>query len=608
MSEKSSADISDVQGREFDYVIVGGGTSGLCLASRLAEDPNITVLVLEAGSDHLKDDNILVPAQFGSHFSNPKYDWAIKTTPQGQEGRVYTWTRGKALGGSSAINFLCWNKPPREEIDHWEQLGNDGWNWERYQKSLRKLEGYHLPTERSIALHKLNFDDLDIGKDGPIKLLHPATITQPELKAYETWLKLGIPEAAAPMSGDPKGALFMPITVDPTTYTRSYATNVFFLPHGDRNNLTVLTSAYVNKILTRQRESPEEQLTATGVEFTHGDIVHTVQARKEVILCAGALKSPQILELSGIGRKEVLNAAGIPVQLELDGVGENLQEHQFVTTTYELAESYEGITIDSRRGEANHEEHLRKLRESREGAFTLGITGFAFTRLEAISSPDRAKEILALAKQYENNSKYSEGLQAQYNIQAARLKDAAPCEIILYPGFFGFPNPPQPGKKYFTIMAALNHNFSRGTIHVKSSNPADSADVDPRYYEEDIDLQIFVETLKFARKVAESAPLNEILASPLKEVNPGPDVKTDEDLREYIKKYGGTTFHTIGTLSMLPQDKGGVVDKDLKVYGTANIRVVDLSIAPLHIAAHTMATAYAIAEQAADIIKGKSKL
>ncbi|KAH7882447.1 alcohol oxidase [Phlebopus sp. FC_14] len=509
-------------------------------------------------------------------------------------------TFSTGLGGSSAINFLNWSKPPAEEINDWERLGNPGWNWERYRRYLHKLEGYQPLSERSTASHRQNFDDISVGRDGPIALCHSPTVTEPELKVIETWLKLGIPRAPAPLNGNPRGVTLGMNTIDATTFTRCYATTAFFLKHSDRPNLSVLTSASVNQIVTR----PGNDLTATGVEFIHHGKIYSVHATKEVILSAGALKSPQILELSGIGRRDVLEAAGIPVRLELPGVGENLQEHQHVTITYELPEGAKHLTLDDHHHPAAREEHL-KLLKSREGAFTLAVTGLAFTRLQIIS--DRAEDIIRAAedKLLKKWSTYFYGLRSQHEIQLQRLRDdAAPCELIVFPGFLSLPNPPQAGKKYCTIVAAVNHNFSRGSVHVTSPDPTVDPSIDPHYYEEDIDLQTFIEVLKFARKTAASAPICELLASPLKEVNPGPGVVTDTEIGDFIKNFGQTTYHTIGTLSMLPRDKGGFVDTKLKVYGTSNIRVVDISIAPLHIAAHTQSTAYAIAEQAADIIRG----
>ncbi|EGN92588.1 hypothetical protein SERLA73DRAFT_190954 [Serpula lacrymans var. lacrymans S7.3] len=591
-----STTIQDVADQSFDFVVIGGGAAGLCLASRLAEESTFSVLVLEAGQANLDDPAILLPAQYGTHFGQSAYDWQHETV--GQEfsnGRTYSWNRGKGLGGSSGVNFLCWMKPPKEEIDDWERLGNPGWNWERYQQKLRGLENFH---EKSTAGRDLNFSDETIGVGGPIHLHYPNTITRPETLGFQTWLNLGVPRAPAPVNGNPKGALITPKTIDPATYTRSYATTAFYLPNAHRANFHVMIGAHVNRILTRSGDAGGD-VVATSVEFSHNGSVYTVNIGKEVILSAGALKSPQILELSGIGRKDVLGALGIPVKVELPGVGENVQEHLYSGITYELADDADDLTLDILRDPVGRAKHLELLAKG-EGAFTAGICEFAFMTLQSIS--DRAEEIKKSAREKlaKNWSTYSAGLRDQYEIQLERLENAAGCEVILVPGFFTIPNPPVPGKKYFTILFALNHNFSRGTIHATSADPNVDSEFNPHNFEEDVDLQTFIELLKYARKMSQTAPLKEVLA---KEINPGPEVKTDSDMGDYLKQYCATTFHTIASLSMMPLEKGGVVDSSLKVYGTSNIRVADLSIVPLHVATHTLTTAYSIGAQAADIIK-----
>ncbi|KAH7924718.1 alcohol oxidase [Leucogyrophana mollusca] len=603
MTENNTAKIQDVANKTFDIVIIGGGTAGLCLAARLTEDPRLSVLVLEAGNANFNDPALLLPAQYGHHFGEDAYDWQFKTTPQEFcGGKEFSWSRGKGLGGSSSINFLCWTKPPRSDVDDLERLGNPGWNWERFQRALYKLEGFQPPTPKSFAAHGLNFDDWTIGKDGPMKLSHPATVSRPELNGFQTWINMGIPRAPAPVGGNPRGAFFAPKTLDPLTYTRNYAANVFYMANAQRENLHVLTAAHGSKIVTR---SEDGELHATGVEFLHEGKVQVVHAGKEVILCAGALKSPQILELSGIGRRHVLESLNVPVKLDLPGVGENVQEHMFCGITYELADSVEDFTLDVLRNPEMRAEHV-KLLASLEGAFTMGISAFAFVPLETIS--DRAEDIIKAARERVEKCRpsYPPGLSDLYDMQLERLKNkAASCEIILFPGFLTFPHPPEPGKKYFTVLFALNHTFSRGTIHAVSTDPVMQPACDPHYFEEDIDLQTFIELAKFSRRMAHIAPFSEILAQPVKEVNPGPEVATDAQIGEHLKRYCGTTYHTVGSLSMLPLDKGGVVDNNLKVYGTSNIRVVDLSVVPLHIATHPMTMAYAIAEQAADIIRGQ---
>ncbi|EGO01347.1 hypothetical protein SERLA73DRAFT_159774 [Serpula lacrymans var. lacrymans S7.3] len=598
----------DAIAKTYDFVIIGGGTAGLCLAARLTEDPNVTVLLLEAGVENLDDPMITLSAQYGSHFGQKAYDWGFQTTPQKScDGAQFFWPRGKLLGGSSAINFLVWSKPPASHIDDWEKLGNPGWNWASYDKCMQKVENFLLPSPEVESMLGLDSKQWFANASAPLKTGYPATTTSVEIAAYKTLLNMGIQRAADPMNGDPNGVFFTPNSIDTVTHTRTYATTAYYLPNIHRPNFSVLVAAHVTQILTSQ-DAPGSKVTATGVEFIHGDQKYTINANKEVVLCAGAISSPHILELSGIGRKSVLDSIQVPLKVDLPGVGENVQEHMFAGVTYELASSFQEFTLDFIRDPEVAKQHA-VLHAAGQGVYTMGVTGMAYTPLKAITEHCQTIYEAAKAKVIENISSYPPGLYEQYEMQLERLINGTPiCELIIFPGFLSFPNPPTPGKNYITICPALNNNFSRGTIHSVSSSPFDKPALDPHYFEQDVDLQVMVEILKFIRKMPEHAPFKDVLASPLTEVNPGPSVVTDDDIRDHLKKCLSTTFHTAGSLSMLPKDKGGVVDHNLKVYDTTNIRVVDLSIVPVLFTAHPQGkpTVYMIAEKGAEIIQGQT--
>lgn len=595
-----SASLDDVSNHFFDYVICGGGTAGLTLAARLSEDPNVSVLVLEAGGTNIDDPAILRPASWASHFANDAYTWTYQTTKQRNTGDTqHTWQRGKGLGGSSSINFMCWTKPHANDIDDLEKLGNPGWNWKNYEKYLSRTEGFLAPNFDVQKRNNMCFDSWRMGRNGPLKITYPGTIDEAESRILQTLINAGLPSAPLPLSGDPTGVFLAPNTYDPASHTRSYATTAFYTPNKGRENLAVLVDAAVDYVRTERTKSGK--LSAVGVEFEHGGKKCTVNARKEVILSAGSLKSPQILELSGIGSKEVLAKAGVPLKLELPGVGENSQEHTFIGVSFELRDDVDFDTVDLLRDPVFAAQHL-ELHSLGSGIFTKGIVGFAFVPLSMLS--DKSGDIYKAAEEkiVRNADKYPPGLLEQYKIQLERLRTDAPgCEIISFPGHLSAPCQPENGKRYLTLLVAMNHCFSRGTVHSTSSNPRKEPEFDPHYLEEEVDLDIWCETTKFVRGLSQVSPLKDMI---VKEVNPGPAVEDDGQLREWIKTYFGTTWHTAGTCSMLPQPKGGVVDPALKVYGTNNIRVVDLSVVPLHFGAHPQATVYAIAEQAADIIKG----
>ncbi|KAL6309726.1 alcohol oxidase [Sparassis latifolia] len=598
-----TAILQDVADNSFDYIICGENdpTAGLTLAVSLSEDPRVSVVILEAGQAHVNEPDILRPASYGSHFSNDAFCWAHQTTKQA-DGLRYFWYRGKGLGGSSGVNFLCWTIPPAEDINNFERLGNPGWNWKDFEKYLKRVQGFVLPKKEVQTRYRLNCDNLTASRKGPLTVSYPPTIDAAELKIQQTLINAGIPIAPNPLNGDPTGVFFSPISYDPTTHGRSYATSAYYLPNKDRPNLTVLVSADVTKIL--HEKVGDINLTATGVEFQHSGLRHIVYARKEVIVAAGTLKSPQILELSGIGNKEVLQKINVPLGVELPGVGSNVQEHVFIGVSFELRGDVPFNTLCALRDPAVAAQHL-ELHASGSGLYTIGIIGFAFVTPQMISCKVDTIKQAAKINIMKNADTYPPGLMEQYKIQLEQLeKGIVPsCELISYPGMLSGSNLPAEGKRYVSILAAMNHCFSRGTIHSISNDPMKDPQFDPHYFEHETDLEIWLEAVKYTRSLAQVAPLKDMISA---RVKPGPEVQTDEQLLDWIKKYSSTTWHTASSCSMLPRTNDGVVDPQLKVYGTSNIRVVDLSVVPLHIAAHTQATpVFNFAFAAADIVKGK---
>ncbi|KAI0031875.1 GMC oxidoreductase [Vararia minispora EC-137] len=590
------ATIDDVSGKTFDYVIVGGGTAGLVLAGRLSEDPDRTVLVLEAGGAHLDDPNITMPASYAKVFGDPEYDWGFTTVPQEHaDGVVYGWQRGKGLGGSSAINFYVWNLPPKADIDAWEALGNPGWNWKNFIKYAKKSETFLPPPSAAVEQEGLTYDKVYHGTQGPLGLGYCNMRTGWEQAVTGALQKHGFKQSHDHQAGDTTGTNYTTSTVDPRTNQRAFS-QAYLSP---RPNLTVLTNAPATQI-TAFPASNTGAFVASGVRFVVEGKEHWTGAAREVVLSAGAIKSPQILELSGIGSAPHLASLGVEPKVDLPAVGENAQEHMFCGVSWELKEPEKFNTLDPLRDPKRLEAELQKYAQG-DGLFTLGIVGIHMAPLAAVSP--RASEILATAPAPASAS--APGLAEQRVQQHKRVDErSADLEIISFPGFLSYPNPPEEGKKYLTLLAAINHPWSRGTIHAGSRDALAQPVIDPHYFEEGADLQTFIEHVKFVRRLGAEEPLASLLA---KELNPGPAIASDAEVAAWLKKHLSTTFHTAGTTAMLPRARGGVVDPSLKVYGTQNVRVVDLGVVPLHIAAHTQAAVFAIAEQAADIIKGTFK-
>ncbi|KAF9259119.1 alcohol oxidase [Marasmius fiardii PR-910] len=604
------ATFDQVQGQSFDYIVVGGGTAGLVVASRLSEDPGVSVLVLEGGNPNLDEPLISRPAQFGFQFNNPQFDWEYKTTPQElAREKQFPWNRGKSLGGSSAMNFSAWTLPPKQDIDDWERLGNKGWNWENLSKYHDKAVKY-VPLETDQSLDPEIRESMKIWDlkhhspgTGPLVITHPRTYLDIDAKAAKAFLGAGVPRSPAPYHGEPKGFYRMLNNVDPKTHLRTYATNAYFTPISARGNLLVLPTAYAHSLVTDGEG--DGNIVATGVRFSYGKdkSAHVVHAKKEVILSAGGLKSSQILELSGIGREDVLSRIGVPVKVSLPGVGENIQEHMFITVAFELKDSA-AETLDILRDEKEIVKQVELLSKGL-GLYTTGLTNIAWLPLSEVT-PRSDRLFEEEKKQIEEdirNNKYPPGLIEQYRIQLERVQNGIPSsEFASLAGFLSMAKPPLPNKRYFTLFSLLNYGFSRGTIHASSKDPFADPEMDPHYFEHEIDRQTLVAGIKFARRIAQTAPLRDEIAV---EYSPGPEIQTDQQLTEWVHKGMSTTFHTAGACSMLPREHHGVVDNHLKVYGTRNIRVVDLSIVPLHFASHPQATIYAMAEQASDIIRGR---
>ncbi|KAH9947105.1 GMC oxidoreductase [Amylocystis lapponica] len=612
--ERKLASLHDVSDKSFDFIIIGKGesTAGLVLANRLTENPQVSVVVLEAGKANFDDPLITTPHGWLRQHNNPDYDWAFSTVSQPTLGGIsLPWARGKGLGGSSSLNFLIYTRPQCEEWDALETLGNPGWNWETFHKYSKKSERYGTlldPTRRTAEYQDLVDPDA-MGHDGPLSISFARTATGTEhafQKVVAMWIFLVTLTTYFLMRTIKVCGVWKTISsIDPATETRSSAATAYLLPVIGRTNLTVLTGANVNKIVTRKENG---ELVASGVDFEYGGTIYRVNASKEVILSASTIKSPQILELSGIGDQAILEPLHIPVQLHLPSIGTNVQDHVvLVAHTYEMHDGHHIVTSNLLR-DPEHEVKLREFYDGFDGPLSLALNGLAFVPAQAFS--DRITSLIEQqsAKIATESTSYPPGLKEQYEVQLNLLKNERipETELLVNPFLLPVYTPADrtladSKKPFVQIVPSTARPWSRGTIHISSADPKAQPAINPHYLEEDIDMELLLDAFKFARKVCATEPFKSLVVS---EYEPGEHVVSDEDLRAHIKAHLVTIWHACGSLSMLPRDKGGVVDPKLKVvYGTQNIRVVDLSILPLLTAVHTQAVVYGIAEQAADIIK-----
>lgn len=525
--------------RTYDYVIVGGGTAGCVLANRLSASGAYDVLVLEAGPRD-RYPWIHIPIGYAKTMFNPRYNWGFYTEPEPElNNRKIYWPRGKVLGGSSSINGLVYIRGQAEDYDAWEAAGNDGWGWRHVLPTFRKLEGN---ARGASAYH---------GSDGPLGCsdIHE----RPEL--MEAIIRAGN-EIGVPATDDFNGpsqegvGYFQLLT---RNGLRSSTAASYLKPARRRPNLCVETEARVHRVLFRGRQ-------AVGVKYERGGKIMDVEAAREVLLCAGAVQSPQILELSGVGKPEVLKSHGIDVVHALPGVGENLQDHlQFrlmfrckkpITTNDELASWWRRVRIG-----------LRYL-AARTGPMAVGINHLG---MFARAVPD------------------SKTPDVQFHIAAVSAENAA--------------DKPHPWSG-FTFSVCQLRPKSRGSIHIRSNDATDAPAIRANYLSHEEDWRCSIAGVRMAQALAAAPSMANYTQSSYR---PAGGASEDSEIRTFCREYGATIFHPVGTCKM-GSDAQAVVDSRLCVHGLQNIRIADASIMPSLVSGNTSAPSTMIGEKASEMI------
>ncbi|OQU99029.1 hypothetical protein CLAIMM_04732 [Cladophialophora immunda] len=526
---------------------------------------------------------------------------------------------GKGVGGGSLINGMIWNRGIQNDFNIWAALGNPGWDWENLLPYFKKSETYTPRYYDGVQNQPVTFVEAMHGSSGPVNVSYPQYFWPQTSTWFEALDALHIPTCFDPNEGLCAGNYFLPSSIDPVNQTRSDARRAYHDMAAGRPNYHLITNARVERILFDSNSTGPNVIRAVGVQVWDllSNTTWSVGATREVILAAGGIHTPQILELSGIGNASLLSSLGIPVLQHLPGVGNNLQDHAMIHLSYPFQNTSiptpAWLLTNSSFDTAAELTYF----SSRTGPWTAKpSTAVAFPSLAQVANSTRYISLIqdamecfglqpsALPPEYSNPDRSGLsvviGYGTQHNMVAeSLLLNTTPAYEILNDNSGG-------------LDLALMRPLSRGTVHITSAAARDDPAVNPNWLSHAVDFETLLLAVRFNQRILSTgAVLQGGLEPAFAPADPNGSIPRDmtrdmtrEQISALLRRGVGTEFHYAGTAAMLPLDLGGVVDANLTVYGTRNLRVVDTSVFPVIPGAHLQAVAYAVAERASDVIKG----